>query len=678
MSSIIKKLTTNRSLVLILFCIIYLFPARGLGVLSGIPYNTETKLASLFIFIFLLFKNFKEKKNLYLFTILFLIKIFLIFFPANGWEVCIESEITPKKESYTFPLEKKECEMSFDSVFTDKTIILDKVNFSSQNIEYEFLGVNSSNFPLSYLNQSAYNFYDKNRFWLPFSTTLIKNPIEQSTIEIEYIGDLLVSVDNSISVFPSNYINSETIEIVIPKDTVSIEIKYKFSKGEYFENQNSMTYKEVSLNNIDVNYAKLIINEEQNNNFDLLLIFQVFFLSMMLYINRVVLTDLRKNKSILILILILTSLIFKQQLNQINFLNFSIFTFVGYFFIFYLYKYTNRKEGFLSLLNIYLLIRHFFTDPPWDLNSLFVKFGGSDSLTYENFSRLIIEGDLFRGGENIFFYSPGYRYFLTIFHIIFGENWITIWTLILSSVIFMVLYFSEELTLLRFLTIVFLLSDTVRAVFVVGMSETIALLFVVASLYSLKFYKNNYLLIFLISTFVLIRPNLLFLSILFFLSNYKIFNKKQHFMYFCILLLPLMHNIYFGRSFVLFTNSFLTPFSLNFDPIKNLNYIIFNPFNSDIVSNIGIQQALLGFLIVIIGVLNLVNLIKNKNIDKNSLTFIYALSVILPYLVYDPSIFFPRHLIIAISLVGLTNLSITKVLKSNNKLKRESARTPFS
>ena len=662
MSSIIKKLTTNRSNVLALFCIIYLFPARGLGVLSGIPYNTETKLASLFVFILLIFKNFKEKKNLYLFTILFLIKIFLIFFPTNGWEVCIESEITPKKESYTFPLKNNECEMSFDSVFTDKTVILDKVNFSSKNIEYQFLGVNSSNFPLSYLNQSAYNFYDKNRFWLPFSTTLSKNPIEQSTIEIEYIGDLLVSVDNSISVFPSNYINSEIVEIVIPKDAVSIEIKYKFSKPEYFENQNTMTYKEASLNNTDVNYAKLIINEE-HNNFDLILIFQLFFLFMMLYINRSVLTDLRKNKSILILILILVSLIFKQQLNEIYFLNFSIFTWVGYFFIFYLYKYTNRKEGFLSLLNIYLLIRHFFTDPPWDLNSLFVKFGGSDSLTYENFSRLIIEGDLFRGGENIFYYSPGYRYFLTIFHIIFGENWIIIWTLILSSVVFMVLYFSEKHTLLRLLTIVFLLSDTVRGVFVVGMSETIALLFVVASLYSLKFYKKNYLLVFLISTFVLIRPNLLLLSILFFLSNYRIFNKKQNFMYFGIILLPLIHNIYFGRSFVLFTNSFLTPFSLSFDPIKNLNYIIFNPFNSDIISNIGTQQALLGFVIVIIGVLNLVNLIKNRNIDKNSLIFIYALSVILPYLVYDPSIFFPRHLIIAISLIGLTNLSITKFLK---------------
>ena len=60
---------------------------------------------------------------------------------------------------------------------------------------------------------------------------------------------------------------------------------------------------------------------------------------------------------------------------------------------------------------------------------------------------------------------------------------------------------------------------------------------------------------------------------------------------------------------------------------------------------------------------NLVNLIKNKKIDKNSLIYIYALSVILPYLIYDPSIFFPRHLIIAMSLFGLTNLSITKTLK---------------
>ena len=47
---------------------------------------------------------------------------------------------------------------------------------------------------------------------------------------------------------------------------------------------------------------------------------------------------------------------------------------------------------------------------------LYIRPGGSDALTYEHFSRLILEGSFFKGGENIFTYSPGARYIIYFLH----------------------------------------------------------------------------------------------------------------------------------------------------------------------------------------------------------------------------------------------------------------------
>ena len=660
--SAIKELTKNRFRILILFGIIYTFPVKNLNILSGIPYNSEIKLIFLFIFVYLLNKNFKEKKNIYLLLTILIIKIFFNFIPSNEWEICVENKVTPKKETYTFPLKERECEMTYDSLFTQNTINLDKVNFSSNNENNEYLGVNSSNFPLSYLNQSAYNFYDKNRFWLPFSMTLSKNITNISSLEIQYIGDLTVIINDKNNIFPSSYGELNKINIEIPDSTKKIKIQYQFFKTEYFENQTSMTYSDVLENNKNYKYAKLIINESNPKSNDIENAFEILVIILLFYINKEALFELGKYKTFIILLLILGPLAFANILSQTLLFDFTLLTLIGYFCVLLLYIYSERKHGFLLFLSLYFLIRYYFTDAPWNSNSLFIKYGGSDSLTYENFSRLILEGDLFKGGENIFFYSPGYRYFLSIFHIMFGENWTIIWALLLSLSVFIVIQYSDTKTLIRFLLIIFLLSDTVRTVFIVGMSETVALPLVLTSLFLLKFNKNKNLFALLISLLVLVRPNLLILSILLFLTNYKILNIKNRLVYFGMLFLPLLHNFYYGKSFVLFTNSYLTPVNVNFEPLRNINYMIFNPFYSDVVSNIGREQSILGFSIAIIGLVNIVNIIKNKFIDKNSLIFICSITAFLPYLIYDPSVFFPRHVLIGISLVGLSNVSLFKNL----------------
>ena len=61
-------------------------------------------------------------------------------------------------------------------------------------------------------------------------------------------------------------------------------------------------------------------------------------------------------------------------------------------------------------------------DLDYKLYNEYIRPGGSDSLTYEYFSRLIHEGSFLQGGEDVYTYSPAARYFIYFSHIIFGEK----------------------------------------------------------------------------------------------------------------------------------------------------------------------------------------------------------------------------------------------------------------
>ena len=73
--------------------------------------------------------------------------------------------------------------------------------------------------------------------------------------------------------------------------------------------------------------------------------------------------------------------------------------------------FNNLDTAHLNFIHIFVLLSFIIIDYPWSDFDLIVKPGGSDSLTYENQARLILEGDGLRGGASIFLYSPGYRYF---------------------------------------------------------------------------------------------------------------------------------------------------------------------------------------------------------------------------------------------------------------------------
>ena len=645
----------------LLFLIILLFPVKGLGYLSGVPYNSKTSFLLLVMLVFCIFKI--DQKNLKIsllfFSSLFVVKIFFIVSPPNLWLICVDDSSTPVQSSFIYEYYDSTCSKSFNnlnSIFTDK---VEKIEFKTFDENYQWLGANSSNFPLGFLNHSKFNIYELRRDWLPFKMKLYKE-LDKNTsqLEINYIGEVSVKFNDGSTGYgiPTRYWNENTVIIDVPKDATQVIIKYSFLEWKI---------KHIPTQQIGYPYekfAKLVITEndgsrDSSNFYSFIVIFAFFIFNF-----KNITFNINKNYLFLFILTVVLSLFYNFDFSQSRFI--KIYAYLCLFLI-YLY-FNSSKFSYFNFIQIFILLSFIIVDYPWNTFDLIVKPGGSDSLTYENQARLIFEGDGLRGGSSVFLYSPGYRYFLYSLHLIFGDFWNVVWIAMLSLCVNLIFLCSKNINPISFLFVIFLISDNVRNIFLYGMSEASSLMMFLISIYMLK--KNKITIgVFVLALGVLIRPEtgLFALGTLFFYRQNITFKKGASF--FLILLLPLIHNLYFGKEFVLITTGWNYSRNLDFDLVKNLNYIIINPFNEKILMTLGPEIIYIGFSIFLLSNLNfLISILKSRTFQKNDF-YILGLLNLIPFLIYDPELFYPRHIIIGLCFLSLNNLyndeQIRKLLK---------------
>lgn len=215
-------------------------------------------------------------------------------------------------------------------------------------------------------------------------------------------------------------------------------------------------------------------------------------------------------------------------------------------------------------------------------NFYFFGFEGGDGEAYLDYTSSLFQSivnvnlaNFFRGGEDVFYYTPGLRYFLLFNQLISGDFYYFYFFLLffLPRVIlnFVRCFFSKRISYV--ITLSFLLLPIFHHL---GFSyyqyirhayrlfpEPLGYMFFISALtIFLKSFEKNYLkmnLYFAIAVFL--RPNLVisvFLIVLIktFIRKINIFEFKYLFILFAILLIylfPLIHNIYYGGSYVLFT-----------------------------------------------------------------------------------------------------------------------------
>ena len=181
---------------------------------------------------------------------------------------------TPLQDSFQYEYFENRCEKSFNFIGSEYTTKVEEIKYGVINSEYEWMGANSSNFPLGFLNHSAYNFYDLRRDWLPFNMIIEKQLDPESRyIKINYLGYVKVKFDDNNAInLPSNYSEVQETTLKIPNSTNKVNIEFLFKNlgvvkdathpstvpNDFTENKKFAYFEIIELNN---NLEKVIIEK---------------------------------------------------------------------------------------------------------------------------------------------------------------------------------------------------------------------------------------------------------------------------------------------------------------------------------------------------------------------------------------------------------------------------------
>ena len=229
-TNIFKYINKNHIFSRFVFIGIILFPSKSLNFLGGFPIKSFPKFIFIFFVCFLIFKIDSISKNH--FVIFFLILVFKISTPFifdNVWNVCVSDNTTPRQTQFEYIYIERDCVKSFDSLNNPQTLEVSKIEYGVIFDEYKWMGHNATNFPVGFLNHSAFNFYEKRRDWLPFKINLQKDLDELSEyVEISYVGYVKLNFypsDLNINL-PINQDSIETVILKIPYESEKINMEY--------------------------------------------------------------------------------------------------------------------------------------------------------------------------------------------------------------------------------------------------------------------------------------------------------------------------------------------------------------------------------------------------------------------------------------------------------------------
>ena len=290
--------------------------------------------------------------------------------------------------------------------------------------------------------------------------------------------------------------------------------------------------------------------------------------------------------------------LFKDYLNYI-----FIFIFIIIFtYNFFTFKSFTRNEILIFIISIIASILFVILKDYNVISGLRYFRGGADGLVHEYRANMIIKNlfdlkflEALKGGENVFYYMPGLRYFLATSKIIFGDNnygyFLIIYILPISLFYIFKNLISEKIAFYL------IISFTLLPIFenlgfghfnyvhqiIRNHAETLAItiiIFCLALITNPEFNKKiNFISIcfycFILSFAAFCRPNFFPITTLFFIYIFIISFKKNikisvgAIIGYSFILSAFIHNIYFGGD-----SSFFTKTNVHFafnDAFQNLN-----------------------------------------------------------------------------------------------------------
>ncbi len=365
------------------------------------------------------------------------------------------------------------------------------------------------------------------------------------------------------------------------------------SKGElyYYFSKNKITLKDIKKSSFVKVNKNECLNFNKNNDFLYLIGYSI---------NKNANLELKINENYTII-----------------FLKFFLFIILLIF-----YKYLFNKNSISNLIIYFISITStvlltFIRDPSLIFGLRYYR-GGADGLLHYSFGRDIIEninsGNLLlalRGGEDIYYYMPGMRYFSALNNIMFGET--SYGYLVICSLIPIIIYKIFEKIINKKIALILLISFIFFPIFEnMGFghfnyiwqyarhhAESVAIMLILFSFFVLlSFYQNTkydnksiYFLGFILSLAVFLRPNFFPTSIIFILFAFYLFIKFKKYELFLFnsfgylfIFLCLMHNYLFGNSYNFFTDSSVN-FYLNLGSFLNgiFSFVVLDFMNENLI-----------------------------------------------------------------------------------------------
>jgi hypothetical protein len=342
--------------------------------------------------------------------------------------------------------------------------------------------------------------------------------------------------------------------------------------------------------------------------------------------------------------------------------------------------------GFVALAGL-ALIQSTQSFP--SLAAVLYRGGGSDWLTYESFARDIFTTHSLRGGEDVFYYQPGYRYLLVLVRLLLGEGDLLLSALAQGLINFAILVLAwrlAERTPLRSPNGALIVLGTALALAVLNSATAVSLLRVGASEWpTWAAMPAAVALLFcghgrrealggslLLAIALLMRPNqapalvlLLALSVGRLLFTHPRTALSCISMFAVLALLPAVHNVVYGDTLVFRPTGANVPQNLLLRP-SELDDVFRDRQTRELLvdqaartfyfrpaDNLVVALPYVGSLAVLFHGLQLLWLAgiayaiatrRHLSVEAKGLLLTPAL-LLLPFLFYNPLVYYPRHIV---------------------------------
>ena len=696
-------------------------PGSGKLIFDGVPFDTKLEFFSFVVLLFYLFapktyvslrewiETSTRKKSACVFFVLILVLVVkfgtFIYSPLpRGFEVCYRSIYAP--------LAAEECEKSYDLPFISTGNSLKKISSVEKSINFGSVdggqNTQSSNWRLPFLNDWG----RLEPLWLvriPF-TADFAGEIEvksDSWVPIIFLGEILVEINEQVIRATDYEDEASTLPVFLPKGKHDLIINYRFSDdgqnifplrqptvlGDYAVLRVLQPVKSLQeVDSIDAGSSLPIISSKDDSivttiaSWILNLVMFVGFLFLLLKVFKNY-----KNYFLVTPIIIVVVWLVSRSGGVISAVGLSrsmllIGTIYGLGFLAMLRKFSKYVWLYGAAIGLVHVGLKFMNSTWWNVPQF--RQRDSDWFVHQGLARTIFTENSLRGGESVFYFQPAMRYLIFVGHLILGNNDILISVLLVVALFasFAVALQKSEVAklslglipILSMAALVILFSSNNMISYVYNLTtELPTWIFLFTFVYLVcksAASKNSLLTLCLIAGFAVnFRPNQApgwgFLVVVFVLLKFRA-NKTElrprselFFLGFITILvgcLSLIHNIYFGRSFVVFSTSnvgsqqyqwkiFMDMFHdaesrrIVLDKLKFLTQISLNPLPKGEHWQTTNSFQLM-HIIWIVGVLKA--LTNSRRFLTNATYALMPLAFLLPMVLFDATSYFPRHIVI--------------------------------